>query len=179
MIERVGAGAIPLALAAMIGTAGTASAQTAPPQRASPPAEVTFYGSPTAQIAAGVVIPANAAFVWTSGTVPAAIAGSKPDDPARFGDTRTQAVSVLKAIEGQLTKQGLTMKDVIYLRAYLVADPAKGAKIDMDGWSAAYKEFFGTAQNPTKPARSTVGVAALVNPLWLIEIEAVAVFPPK
>lgn len=174
MIERVCAGTIPLALAAVIAAAGTASAQTA-----SPPADVTFYGSPTAQIAAGVVIPANAAFVWTSGTVPSEIAGSKPDDPARFGDTRTQAVSVLKSIEGQLAKQGLTMKDVVYLRAYLVADPAKGAKIDMDGWSAAYKEFFGTAQNPTKPARSTVGVAALVNPLWLIEIEAFAVFPAK
>jgi enamine deaminase RidA (YjgF/YER057c/UK114 family) len=36
---------------------------------------------------------------------------------------------------------------------------------------------FGTAANPTKPARSTVGVSALVNPDWLIEIEAFAVFP--
>ena len=32
-------------------------------------------------------------------------------------------------------------------------------------------------ENPTKPARSTVGVAALVVPDWLIEIEAFAVFP--
>ena len=142
------------------------------------PAAVTFYGSPTAQIAAGVAIPAGAAFVWTSGTVPTAQAGTKPDDPARFGDTRVQALSILKSIESQLAPHGLTMKDVVYLRAYLVADPAKG-RIDMEGWSGAYKEYFGTAANPTKPARSTVGVAALVNPQWLIEIEAFAVFPAK
>jgi hypothetical protein len=37
---------------------------------------------------------------------------------------------------------------------------------------------FGTAANPTKTARSTIGVAALVNPLYLIEIEAFAVYPP-
>ena len=69
------------------------------------------------------------------------------------------------------------MKDVVYLRAYLVPDKEKGAVIDMDGWSKAYGEVFGTATNPTKPARSTVGVAALVAPEWLIEIEAFAVFP--
>jgi hypothetical protein len=64
-----------------------------------------------------------------------------------------------------------------YLRAYLVPDPTKGSRIDMEGWTAAYGEVFGTAANPTKPARSTVGVSALVNADWLIEIEAVAVFP--
>ena len=47
----------------------------------------------------------------------------------------------------------------------------------MDGWSAAYGEVFGTPANPTKPARSTVGVVALVNADWLIEIEAFAVYP--
>src|ERR687897_138756 len=90
-------------------------------------------------------------------------------DIARYGDTRTQARGVLKAIESQLAAQGLTMADVVYLRCYLVADPAKGA-LDVDGWNAAYREFFGTAANPTKPARSTLGVAALVLPLWLVEI---------
>jgi enamine deaminase RidA (YjgF/YER057c/UK114 family) len=68
------------------------------------------------------------------------------------------------------------MKDVVYLRCYLVADPAKGA-LDVEGWNAGYREFFGTAANPTKPARATVGVAALVVPLWLVEIEAFAVYP--
>lgn len=143
------------------------------------PDTVRFYGNPGSPISAGVVIPAGAASVWTSGTVPPVADPAAPaTDRARFGDTRTQAAGVLEAIEDQLAAQGLTMKDVVYLRAYLVADPAKGGRIDMEGWSEAYKAVFGTAQNPTKPARSTVGVAALVNPGWLIEIEAVAVFPP-
>jgi enamine deaminase RidA (YjgF/YER057c/UK114 family) len=154
----------------------------APPRPAAAPntSEVNFYGSPNAAISSGVVIPAGRAFVWTSGTTPSV---AKADAPAgsreRFGDTRTQATSILKTLADQLGRQGLSMKDVVYLRAYLVPDPTKGNKIDMDGWSAAYGEVFGTAANPTKPARSTVGVAALVNADWLIEIEAFAVFPAK
>ena len=158
-------------------TGGAAAPAAAPAARKGPPAAVTFYGSPTSPISGGVAIPAGAAFVWTSGTVPPVAKADAPaGDIARFGDTKTQAAGVLKAIETQLAGQGLTMTDVVYLRAYLVADPAKGA-IDTDGWNAAYREVFGTAANPTKPARSTVGVSALVNPLWLIEIEAFAVYP--
>ena len=145
-----------------------------------PADQVTFYGNPSAPISSGVVIPPNRALVWTSGTTPGvADANAKPGTRERFGDTRTQATSILKNIQGQLEKQGLSMKDVVYLRAYLVADATKGNRMDMEGWSAAYGEFFGTTANPTKPARSTVGVAALVNADWLIEIEAFAVVPEK
>jgi len=160
-----------IAAALFVLVPAAASAQQAP-------AQVTFYGAPTAAISSGVVIPANKAFVWTSGTTPAvADANAKPGARERFGDTRTQATSILKNIAGQLEKQGLTMKDVVYLRAYLVPDPTNNNRIDMDGWSAAYGEVFGTPANPTKPARSTVGVVALVNADWLIEIEAFAVYP--
>jgi len=160
-----------LALALLLLAPGAALAQQAP-------AQVTFYGAPTAAISSGVVIPPNKAFIWTSGTTPAvADANAKPGTRERFGDTRAQATSILKTIAGQLEKQGLTMKDVVYLRAYLVPDSTKGNRIDMEGWSAAYGEVFGTAANPTKPARSTVGVVALVNADWLIEIEAFAVYP--
>ncbi len=148
-----------------------------PVTRKAPPAAVTFYGSPTSPIAGGVAIPAGAAWVWTSGTGPPVVNKEAPaGDIARYGDTKTQARGVLKSIETQLAAQGLTMADVVYLRCYLVADPAKGA-LDVDGWNAAYREFFGTAANPTKPARATLGVAAMVVPLWLVEIEAVAVYP--
>lgn len=141
---------------------------------------VTFYGAPTSAISSGVVIPPNRAWVWTSGTTPAvADANAKAGTRERFGDTRAQATSILKNIDGQLQKQGLTMKDVVYLRAYLIPDPTNGNRIDMEGWSAAYGEVFGTAANATKPARSTVGVSALVNADWLIEIEAFAVMPAK
>jgi enamine deaminase RidA (YjgF/YER057c/UK114 family) len=148
----------------------------APVTPKAPPAKVTFYGSPTSPIAGGVAIPAGAAWVWTSGTGPPVVNKDAPaGDISRWGDTKTQARGILTSIQTQLAAQGLTMADVVYLRCYLVADPAKGA-LDVDGWNAAYREFFGTAANPTKPARSTIGVAALVVPLWLVEIEAVAVY---
>ena len=56
------------------------------------------------------------------------------------------------------------MSDVVYLRAYLVPDPAKEKKIDVAGWNAAYGEVFSTAANPTKTARSTVGVPRSSTP---------------
>ncbi len=153
----------------------------APPLRAQQPAapdSVHYYGlTERSAIAGGVVIPANRAVVWTSGTVPPlfnerAEAGSRE----RYGDTRIQAAGVLARIDDQLRALGLSMRDVVYLRAYLVPDPQSGA-IDTAGWNQAYGEYFGTAINPTRPARSTVGVVALVNPDWLIEIEAFAVYP--
>jgi hypothetical protein len=81
---------------------------------------------------------------------PVAKADAPAGDIARFGDTKTQAAGVLKAIETQLAGQGLSMADVVYLRAYLVADPAKGA-IDVDGWNAAYRRC--SARPPTRPSR--------------------------
>ena len=133
---------------------------------ADPPAAVTFTGSPTSAISSGVGIPANAAMYWVSGTPPS----------APLGDMKSQSQSVLKNIAAALAGQGLTLRDVVYLRVYLVADKATG-KVDFKGWFDAYGEAFGTAANPTKTARSTVAVAGLVNPDWLIEVEAFAVYP--
>ena len=148
------------------------------PGAAAPSDEVAFYGNPQSPISGGVVIPANRASVWTSGTVPGvADQDAERGTRERYGDTYTQAASILSRIEGQLEEQGLTMRDVVYIRAYLVPDPENEGRIDMQGWSKAFGEVFGTDDKPTKPARSTVGVAALVVPDWLIEIEAFAVFP--
>ena len=153
-------------------TAASVAAQSAPDQ-------VEFYGNPNSPISGGVVIPANRATVWTSGTVPGvADPEAERGTRERYGDTRTQAASILNRIEAQLAEQGLTMRDVVYIRAYLVPDPQNDGRIDMQGWSKAFGEVFGTEENPTKPARSTVGVAALVVSDWLLEIEAFAVFPP-
>ena len=46
-----------------------------------------------------------------------------------------------------------------------------------DGMMASYKKFFGTDEQPNKPARSAVQVAALVAPGALVEIEVIAVKP--
>lgn len=140
--------------------------------------DVMTYGSPSSPIASGVVIPAGRATLWTSGTVPpVADPNAKPGERARYGDTKTQGIGVLKAIETQLKAQGLSLADVVYLRVYVVPDKEKGGKPDFAGWFEAYGQFFGTATNPRKTARSTIAVPALVNDDWLIEIEAFAVFP--
>jgi len=176
-------------VALSVAACGTTSAQqpavaastapaSSPGATATPPTDVKFYGNPSSPISSGVLIPPGRASIWVSGTVPPVL---KADAPAgsreRFGDTRTQAAGVLKAIETQLATHGLSLRDVVYLRAYLVPDAAKENKIDVAGWNAAYGEVFNTAANPVKTARSTVGVAALVNADWLIEIEAFAVYP--
>ena len=170
MTPRIGATAL-LVGAIGLSTAG-ADAQQA--------AGVKFVGTATSPISASVIIPANRASMWISGTTPPVV---KADAPAgsreRYGDTETQATGVLKNIEAQLAGQGLSMKDVVYMRAFLVPDPAKENKIDVAGWNAAYTKVFGTPANPTKTARSTVGVVQLVNADFFIELEAFAIFPAK
>ena len=146
--------------------------------RAQSPREVTFVGSPQSPISSNVAIPAGRAWLWVSGTVPA-MADPKAAEGSRerWGDTKTQARSILKTLEAQLAQKGLTLKDVVYLRVYVAPDKFKNGQFDFPGWFEAYAESFGTAANPTKVSRSTVGVAQLVSPDWLIEIEAFVVFP--
>lgn len=129
---------------------------------------VTFAGDPTSAISSGVALPAGTALYWTSGTPP-----SPP-----YGDMKAQGENVLRKIETNLKAQGLALRDVVYLRVYLRAE--KNADVvDYKGWFAAYGEFFGTPANPTKPARSTIAVAGLVDPEWLVEIEAFAAYPKR
>ncbi len=90
---------------------------------------------------------------------------------------KSQSESILKKIDAQLKEQGWSLRDVVYLTVFLVPD--KTGKVDYQGWFDAYAESFGTAANPTKPARATLAVAGLVNASWLIEISAVAAFSKK
>ena len=174
-ISLLVAGAVAATAAMMVMGAGGAKEKAAQP----PAAEVTFYGGGGA-ISGGVVVPGGRAMLFTSGTVPeVADANAKPGERARYGDTKTQAMSALKKVEDDLKKQGLTMKDVVYLRAYLVPDPMTGNKMDFKGWNQAYAQFFNNKENPVKVARSTIAVAGLYDPDLLFEVEAVAVFPAK
>ncbi len=145
--------------------------------RCAAPDQVTFTGDAAWPIASGVALPAGRAGFWTSGTVPTELNKDGKTIHERYGDTYTQGVSCLRNIAQVLAAQGLTLQDVVYLRVYVVADAAKEGKPDFPGWFKAYGEFFNNAKNPAKTARSTVGVAALVSPDWLIEIEAFAVYP--
>lgn len=146
---------------------------------AAEPTGVIFTGDASSPIASGVGVPAGRAYFWTSGTVPSLIKKDGATVYERFGDTYTQGLSCLKNLGDMLAKQGLSLKDVVYLRVYVAPDAAKGGRPDFPGWFKAYGECFNTKDNPVKTARSTVGVAALVSPDWLIEVEAVAVYPAK
>jgi enamine deaminase RidA (YjgF/YER057c/UK114 family) len=95
--------------------------------------------------------------------------------PAVYGNTQAQAESTFLKIQALLKEQGLGMGDVVMMRVYMAADPALENKLDFAGMNAAYAKFFGTPEQPNKPARSTVQVAALVAPAALVEIEVQAV----
>lgn len=162
-------------------TAARGQEPAPPPSSSSAPEAVTFLpGAANSPISAAVAVPSGQALLLTSGTVPPLLDEKAPaGSRERYGDTKTQGAGALKQIEVQLKKAGLGLKDVIYLRVYIAADKGKEGHFDYPGWFEAYGQFFGTAENPVKPARSTVGVAGLVNPDWLIEIEAVAAYPGK
>ena len=127
-------------------------------------------------IAQAVEIPAGQSVIFLSGAGPQLLDKSAPGEtPAAYGDTKTQTVSTLNAIAASLKGMGLEMKDVVKMQAFVVGDPAHDGKIDFAGFMEGYKQFFGTKEQPNLPARSTVKVAGLVNPGWLIEIEVTAV----
>jgi enamine deaminase RidA (YjgF/YER057c/UK114 family) len=96
---------------------------------------------------------------------------------ASAGDTKAQTLGVLTKLDAALTSQGFGLGDVVMMRVFLVGDPAMAGKMDFAGMMAAYSQFFGTADQPHKPARTTVQVAGLASPGALVEIEAQAVRP--
>jgi enamine deaminase RidA (YjgF/YER057c/UK114 family) len=94
--------------------------------------------------------------------------------PAVYGTTQAQAENVFSKIQNLLKEQGLGMGDIVMMRVYMAADPAIGNKLDFAGMNAAYNKFFGTPDQPNKPARSTVQVAALVAAGACLEVEVQA-----
>ena len=126
----------------------------------------------TFPIAAAVEVPAGRTTVYLSGTVPTVTDADAPKDSiAAYGDTQAQSISVFEAIGKQLESMGLGFGDVVKMQVFLVADPGKGGRMDFAGFMAAYSKYFGTKEQPNLPARSTMQVAALVNPGFLVEIE--------
>ena len=134
---------------------------------------------PEAPIAASVEVPANSRTVYVSGTVPDPVdASAQAGSVQRYGDTATQTRSILRKIEAQLREHQLGLGDVVMMRVFLVAPPGQ-ARMDFAGMMTAYREAFGTAAQPNRPARSTMQVAGLVDPGWLVEIEVTAAAPAR
>jgi enamine deaminase RidA (YjgF/YER057c/UK114 family) len=137
-------------------------------------------GTTVKHIQPGTAVIASAVWVgdtlYVSGQVPSPVtpADSNKGTAAVWGDTKTQAANTFGKIEAILKEQGLAMRDVVMMHVYLVGDPANGGKMDFAGLNAAYSQHFGTKEQPNKPARTTVQVAALAAQGPLVEIEVIA-----
>jgi enamine deaminase RidA (YjgF/YER057c/UK114 family) len=136
-------------------------------------------GPAESPIAASVEVHAGSRIVYVSGQVPdVADAAAAEGSVARFGDTEAQTRSVIARLERALKAHGLGLSDIVMMRVFLVAPPGQ-QRMDFAGMMRGYRAFFGTTAQPNKPARSTMQVGGLVDPGWLVEIEATAAAPPR
>jgi enamine deaminase RidA (YjgF/YER057c/UK114 family) len=108
-------------------------------------------------------VPANAEFMYLSG------AGAARLEDGTWGDMAQQTRDTFNGFKEKLEAEGWSMSDIIQVRAFGVADD--NDFLDFDGFNTAYREFFGTEENPMKPVRSFVEIEDLVVDGWLIELE--------
>ena len=84
-------------------------------------------------------------------------------------DLPGQARQAFANLQAVVEAAGGTLADVVSLRIYVVDyKPEKAAAV-----GSAFRQFF---SGEAKPASTWVGVAALADPAFLIEVEATAVF---
>lgn len=85
--------------------------------------------------------------------------------PAHRGDFAAQARAVFQALKAQVEAGGGTMQSIVKINTYLTDIRHRAELVPIR------EEFFGKKG----PASTLVAVAALAQPEWLIEVEAVAV----
>lgn len=152
------------ALAAALLAASTTSASAA---------EITrVYANPNAPIASLTRVPAGYDLVFVSGATPGAQGQPRPVG------TEAQTLDVLNKISALLKDQGMTMGDVVVMRVFLGVDPDKGGHADRAGMNKAFATFFGTPDQPNKPARTTIAINDNA-PGNFVEIDAIAAKKPE
>src|SRR4051812_29352275 len=82
-----------------------------------------------------------------------------------LGDPYVQTKYILAIIERALVSAGAVLGDVVRTRVYLT---------DMSHWQEAGRAHGEVFKN-VKPASSMIGVAALISPELLVEVEATAI----
>lgn len=98
--------------------------------------------------------------VIVAGTAPVMPGGGDPP-PDAYGQTKR----CLEIIRAALEEAGASLADVVRTRVYLVRTE------DFEEAGRAHGEAF----SDVRPANTTLTVAELVDPRWLVEIEAEAV----
>ena len=85
---------------------------------------------------------------------------------AHSGDFKAQARAALQALKAQVEAGGGTMGNIVKVNTYLTDIRHRA------DYGPIREEFFGKKM----PAHTLVAVAALAQPEFLVEIEAIAVF---
>jgi enamine deaminase RidA (YjgF/YER057c/UK114 family) len=127
--------------------------------------------SPTATISSSASLPPGSRIVFLSGSTASPLDPAAPND---FGDTRQQTLSM----KAQLETLGMDMGDVVKMTVFLVGVPENGGRMDSAAMNEVFRTFFGTPEQPNRPTRSTIQVAALGRPTTFVEIEAIAAEAP-
>ncbi len=106
-----------------------------------------------------------AGLCFVSGQVPVGADGSRP--PA--DDVTAQAELVFTNLGACLADEGLEMSDLVSLTTYLchAAD------------AAAVSAVRGRHLGEHRPTSTVVEVPALLDPAWLLEVQAIAVHPSR
>ena len=98
--------------------------------------------------------------VFVAGCAPVMADGNDPPEDS-FGQTKR----CIEIIEKAMTDAGGSLADVVRTRVYLTPDA------DFEAFGRAHGEAFGEI----RPANTTVVIHSLIDPRWLLEIEAEAV----
>ena len=125
--------------------------------------QTVFSGSPYEAIAGYSRAVRVGDRVFVAGTAPITADGADPPADA-YGQTKR----CLEIIEGALEQADASLQDVVRTRVYLTD------RASFDGFAKAHGEAF----SDVRPVNTTV-VAALMDPRWLLEIEAEAVIAAR
>ena len=132
--------------------------------------DVTRIPLPASQNPSNADLPIAGA-VWAGNTL--YVSGWLDPELKTHTDTESQTVGLLRDIQKFLESQKLTLGDVVMMHVYLGGELGKP---DFAGMMAGYTQFFGTKEQPNKPARTTVQVVLPAGARGaLIEIDLIAV----
>ncbi len=89
-----------------------------------------------------IKIPVGAETLYLSGS------GASSKEDGSMGSMEEQTRSTFSNFKATLQAEGWSMSDVVQVRAFAVA--GEYGVLDFDGFNSAYREFFGSEDNPMK-----------------------------
>jgi enamine deaminase RidA (YjgF/YER057c/UK114 family) len=160
--REIVAAAVTLAAAAGAVTSTPAEAQTSPVRRANPPG----MASP-ATYSQVVEVNGPHRIVFLAGQT-----GQDANGKVVAGGIHAQATRIMENIKTALASVGGSFEHIVKLNSYML-------DIDRDG--PAYREVRASyfSNKAALPASTLLQVSRLANPDYLLEVEVMAILPPK